>query len=393
MQKFNDQNALLAHLRQLLLSNLPDKPYCGSGKRCDHIWPAAYALNACSHIQFNHPNHKKWLVIDCDHQHLPYPNPLLWEEKSLPTPNFIVKNPDNGRFHVYYLIPGVSFGKNCSAKASAYFRAIYRALVDAWEADEYYTQGLSKNPLSNVFELIYYHDTAQSLHELHDYLPDTLPVPHGDRLQCSDMLSPVANIPGTRNESLFNEVRFYAYKAKGLFKDFNGFYKHIKEAAVRVAPICDDFTTKEAIQTAKSIARFTWYRYTGKTGTLDLNHLPAEKRMRAGAIHTHEVRRKKTAARLLHGYKLLKKSQQSINRSSLAKAAGLSRQALYGPLRTLSDVLIAIAKGPGDSDNKAPFFFEDLNHLGVKYGVNQIVALWVKKDKRFLGSLDFLDSG
>lgn len=390
MQKFNDQTTLFAHLRQLLLSNLPDKPYCGNGKCCDHIWPADYALNACSHVQFNHPNYKKWLVIDCDHQHLPYPNPLLWEQKSLPTPNFIVKNPDNGRFHVYYLIPGVSFGKNCSPKASAYYRAIYHALVDAWEGDESYTQVLSKNPLSNEFELIYYHDTAQSLHELHDYLPDRLPVSHRERLQGTDTLSPIGNIPGTRNDSLFNEVRFYAYKAKGLFKDFNSFYKHIKEATLKVAPICEDFVVKEATDTAKSIAKFTWYNYTGATGTLDLNHLEPEERMRAGASHTHKVRRKKTATRLLQSYKLLKKSDQPINRSSLAKAAGLTRQALYGPLRTLSDLLIAIGKGPTNSKTK--LFLRDLNGKGVKFGVNQIIALWVDGDKQFCNLLDYLDS-
>lgn len=373
MQTDKEQKKQWAHnFEQQLLDNLPAKPYCGQQKCCTNIWPASFAIKTCSHIQFNHPNYKQWLVIDCDHEHLDHPKPFLWEEKSLPPPNFIVQNRDNGRFHVYYLIHGVSIGQGCRTQPQAYYRAIYRALVEAWEGDENYTQGLSKNPLSDQFQLIYYHEKKQSLYELHDYLPDVLPFPDHSSVEDKGSLCRVPNIQGIRNSTLFDEVRMYAYKAKGCFKDYNPFLGHIKQVALRIAPISADFKRAEVLQTARSIARWVWINYTGKTGKIDLTAVVPDQRMTAGAKHTNKVRKRKSAYRLIQAFRALKSAQGSINRSTLAKHAGLSRQALYGPLKPLTDLLLAIAKPQSVTTCNA---YQTLSE-GVKYRFHQIIAPW-----------------
>ena len=101
---------------------------------------------------------------------MPRPNPLIWEVKSLPNPNFIFKNYDN----------------------------------------------------------------EQSLHDLHEYLPDTLPFSNQGTTQAVDDLSSIPKIPDSRNENVFNEVSFYACRAKELFNNFNQFLSHIKKITLKI---------------------------------------------------------------------------------------------------------------------------------------------------------------
>jgi len=83
--------------------------------------------------------------------------------------------------------------------------------------------------------------------------------------------------------------------------------------------------------TAKSVSSWTWTSYTGRSvnrGVMDIGQadIPLVNKQRLSARRTHEVRKEKTQEKILAATRLLHAAKQTINRSSVAKAAGVSRQ-------------------------------------------------------------------
>ena len=87
----------------------------------------------------------------------------------------------------------------------------------------------------------------------------------------------------------------------------------------------------EVKATAKSVAKWTWDKYTGHSinrGVMEMDdtEIPLINKQRLAARRTHEVRRKKTVERIMTGVRLLLAAKASLNRCSVAKASGCTRQ-------------------------------------------------------------------
>ncbi|MGY4675724.1 glycosyltransferase [Ursidibacter arcticus] len=84
-------------------SSLADKPYCSDDLSLGlKIRPKQQALTH-KYIQAN-DNYIKFLVIDCDHV-----NAMVWEDGRLPKPNFIIRNKENGHFHIIWALSSPIF--------------------------------------------------------------------------------------------------------------------------------------------------------------------------------------------------------------------------------------------------------------------------------------------
>ncbi|MFC6631565.1 replication initiation protein [Acinetobacter beijerinckii] len=110
-------------------NNLPDKPYHSNGFDVEGL-KINRKIEAVKkkYIQFNHPNWKKYILIDIDR-----PGAVtdwLYESPHLPAPNLIIENRKNGHAHfVYELIDAVSFTERSSLKAQNYYNAVEKALT------------------------------------------------------------------------------------------------------------------------------------------------------------------------------------------------------------------------------------------------------------------------
>ncbi len=100
-----------------------------------------------SHIQFNHPSFKRYIVIDADYAGAA----TAWRyefAENIPVPNLIVTNPENSHCHFYYeLSAPVSFTDSSSKKAQEFYNAVSKKLTEVLRGDTNYTGLIAKTLL------------------------------------------------------------------------------------------------------------------------------------------------------------------------------------------------------------------------------------------------------
>ena len=202
------------------------------------------------YIEINPINSYEWIVIDCDYE-VPY------FEDMVVYPNYIVKNPDNNKAHLFFKVSAVHRNKSSSYKAQEYYHSIRIGLTLLFKGDLGFSQVLCKNPLVDDFWRVeHIHDTEYDLSELADYC-DFLP----------KNLSKAKNIEDLglgRNCSIFENVRHQAYKLpvnENLYDRI--YYLCQQENMVFTTPLLD----KEIKHIAKSITKYVssrdnkfWYQ-------------------------------------------------------------------------------------------------------------------------------------
>lgn len=248
------------------LNNLPHKPYCAD----NFEWGGGLKIRSKSiaitkpYIQFNHPNWKKYIILDID-------NPgavsdWIFEKSHLPAPNLVIENKKNGRAHfVFELIDAVSFTAKSSLKAQNYYTAVSKSLTEHFDADQRYTGLICKNPFSSQWRISSFKEEPYHLKELADklelpslYFSNTLKKDHSandDDLICG------------RNDGAFHSVRKLAYKDIKDFKEnggrlfdlwFNHVLNLVKEKNTFFTKPMD---YKECFHIAKSISKFCWNKH------------------------------------------------------------------------------------------------------------------------------------
>lgn len=190
--------------REDYLSTLPLRPYCTNrlGEKLlirDRLRAAKFAM-----IQPNSPLSWQWLVFDLDG-----PDALMRaEDRGCPPPTVIALNRENGHGHLAYRLetPVSAFAKS-SRKALKFFEDVERGMTRRLGADPAYSGFLSKNPLSERWEVVWIAWRPYQLGTLNDYLDpaDKQKLPKG-----------AAGVG--RNVSIFDDLRSYAYRQCLRFK-------------------------------------------------------------------------------------------------------------------------------------------------------------------------------
>ena len=150
------------------------------------------------YIEINPLNSYEWIVIDCDYE-VPYFKDMIVY------PNYIVRNPDNNKAHLFFKVSAIHRNENSSYKAQEYYHSIKIALTLLFKGDMGFTQKLCKNPLIDDFWRVdEIHAKEYELSELAEYC-EFLP----------KYLSKAQNLEDMglgRNCAIFENVRHKAYK-------------------------------------------------------------------------------------------------------------------------------------------------------------------------------------
>lgn len=351
-----------------LLSEAPYLSRCSGNKTAAKVRPREYAIRY-PYMQVNRQNMVSWLIFDLDHS-----NSIIWEDEGLPPPNFIVRNRESGHSHLYYAIVPVCTSENARSKPIQYMKAIYEAMASRLNADPSYSGPVAKTPHHPWWSTWNVHNFEYDLGELSSYLD--LPVkPYWHKEPNLDGCS------HSRHCLLFEELRFYAYsivnseREQGTFQSFNRLleaYANKKNDYIKRG-FSMNLTVAQVKATVKSVARWTWDRYTGSgrchRGVMGLDKtLPLKERQRLAAKRTHQTRQEATEAKIRKACRVLVSKGEKLSQVLVAAATGLTRQTIAKYKNVLKEIAIK------PTSNIIPLEAFPYDCLDVNYGLHQISA-------------------
>lgn len=254
------------------IAHLAAKPYCAEDldREGTLIRPAGRAL-AYPLVQYNTPWRRWWLWVDVD-------RPLDMATRFPVSPSLVLVNPENGHYHVAWeLAEPVHTHEGARLGPQRWADAIERRLVAVLGGDSGHVGLLGKNPLHGDWRVARVGRGSYDLATFESALADA-EAPASDR--------PIEAPTEGRNCALFEMLRHRAYRLKARCGDYGEFWEAV---AAEAATINGTFgpeaggpvPPREVAATVKSVATWTWHRYTG-TGRSDAERKRDERR-RAGA--------------------------------------------------------------------------------------------------------------
>lgn len=230
----------------------------------------SYALKGGKLIQFNAAKLVRYLVFDVDdvhsHDNSEYPNCFYnWHEAGVPPPQIIIRNTKNGHCQYFYeLKTPVSTSDNSRQNVVFYLHAIRKAMTIALNADSAYTHHISRNPFNSKHQEVFY--SLINTYSLDDLSKNI------DLTTNFSTQKPDDYLGLGRNNDIFHTVRFDAYSYKQKCSKYEQLYSFVLSRCkgVNAEQFADDkLLENECRHIAKSIARWTWDTYTGKSKHID----------------------------------------------------------------------------------------------------------------------------
>lgn len=237
----------------------PRRPYCTNSLNNGLIIRPLHKAIQKPYIQYNPPTIKAWMIFDCDYRGAAD----AWQY-CLPAPTWVTINKKNGHAHLAYgLETPVAVHKNSKYKPILLFNEIYVRFANVLSADKAYNGLITKTPFHSEWITLYY-GALYSMNELFEYVEDV----KLDKEKEIGMKKEKEK--DGRNVRLFNALRKWAYYNIAQYKVFTNLdiwksvlYKEALEINKRISfPMLDE---REVWHTAKSVAKWTWNKYSTKT--------------------------------------------------------------------------------------------------------------------------------
>lgn len=314
-----------------LFSNLPKRPYCSNSKKISKILPKEKAINL-RYIQINHPLLVKYIVFDLDYEG----SAFACDNMDLPPFTFTVINKLNAHCHGIYEIDPVFLG-TASKKTKKLLKRIIRSYKLILNADRVITKQklLVKNPFHKDWELLC-SGNIYTLSELAEYMR---PIKTIKKVKKSPL------DPASRNVTLFNYGRFYAYEIVSSCSNYHQLYRLINEYLLKLnaeeIPVHFrlPLPCREVNSITKSIARWVWDKKgdfmknknwnTGAMGfekikglTMHRYKKEVRRRQSLSGKRTSAIRRERTFKKLLDAYERL--STNKVTQKKLSEHTGYS---------------------------------------------------------------------
>ncbi|HIE6468476.1 replication initiation protein [Pseudomonas aeruginosa] len=202
------------HCSQLTLKNtlevykskLPKKPYHTNnysfGKQ---VGPISSAIKSI-YLQPNSLTHKYFMIFDLDSEM----SVLDWSDKGLPAPHLIVRNLDNGRSHLTYILnTSVKTDVRGLLKPIKYCSDVEHGLAVRIGADMNYNGLLTKNPFNiSAFKVFSFQDEPYDLDYLNEFVDKDLVRQQREAKKKKNVEDGFAS---GRNCTLFETLRLWAY--------------------------------------------------------------------------------------------------------------------------------------------------------------------------------------
>lgn len=351
-----------------VLLEAPFLPRCSDDKTATRVRPREYAIRY-PYMQVNRAGMVSWLIFDLDHS-----KAMIWEDADLPAPNLIVRNRQSGHSHLFYAIPPVCTSESARSKPIAFMKAVYEAFAARLDADtEFHSGPVAKTPGHPWWLTHELHSHVYELGELADYVDLAVSSPWGKGPQLDE-------VSHSRHCILFEQLRYYAYsivkreRERGSFSSFTRLleaYAHNRNRFEQLG-FDQNLALSSLKATVKSVARWTWDRYTGggrcHRGVMHLDKdMPLEERQRLAALRTHAVRHKGTESKVRAACRHLQAGGQRLTQAAIGRVAGLTRQTVAAYKHVIDEVLKPSTVTVLGSAERA--------EENVNYGAHQVPAV------------------
>ena len=344
-------------------AHLPERPYCSGSKSFAFIRPREEAKKL-PYIQVNYPG-INYLCFDCDYEWSEFKT----EEVDIPGPTLSVVNPDNGYAHLFYQILDAIPRYHSQATKSLLDDVIfaYNLMLRADKCISTQKQ-LVKNALSPRWEVMEGYKPF-TLSELAEYIPDDLKwiSKAFEKPQETAAVKPFEETldPGSRNCSLFDSARFYAYSVVSEHGSYDTLFSDVLDHVHRLndEEITKYFPEKilslnELSWIARSIAGWTWdhRRLFGNVDAGAMGFEPmsglsraqyeaeVKRRQSLAAERTNDLRGEETRQKLLNGVYLCYKRGLEMIPGNIARAARVSRKTVYNYMDCVKELVRAASE-------------------------------------------------
>lgn len=350
-----------------VLTEAPYLPRCSDDKTATRVRPREYAIRY-PYMQVNRPGFVSWLIFDLDHA-----KAMIWEDVGLPAPNLIVRNRTSGNSHLYYAISPVCTTENARSKPITYMKAVYEAFAARLDADtDFHSGPVAKTPGHPWWLTHELHSHVYELGALADHVDLAVTSPWGRGAQLDD-------VSHSRHCILFEHLRYYAYSIVNRERERGSFstFTHMLEACARNGNsfrrrgFMENLAQSSIKATVKSVARWTWERYTGcgrcHRGVMQLDqHLPLVERQRLAAARTNDIRHKATESKVRAACRRLQQKGEPLTQTAISRLAGLTRQTVAAYRHVLNEAFKPAAIAALDRSSTKTG--------DVKHGVHQVTA-------------------
>lgn len=178
-----------------------------------------------------------------------------WLDNDIAMPNWICQNPLNGHAHYGYMLKTpVSRTLKANESPQRYLARIQQAMTKRLEADTGYAHFLTKTPSHENHRTIWGRSEPFTLDELRNGLDDDLPL----------KLKRESAVGEGRNVSLFDDLRFWAYRERLKYDDFKTWFKACLRYAEQLNAFQCPLPYGEIKSTAKSVSKWTWLNINEK---------------------------------------------------------------------------------------------------------------------------------
>lgn len=181
---------------------------------------------------------------------------VAWEDARLPPPSWVTKNPASGHAHHTYLLNApVARSMRSRNSPQRYLARIQHGMTARLKADASYSHVLTQTPHHERWVTWIPTGRHVQLYEL-DYLRDFL----GDDLPLR--IRREAAVGEGRNVTLFDGLRFWAYRARPDYDNENIWHEACRERAHAINIFACPLPLREVDHTARSVAKWTWKHFS-----------------------------------------------------------------------------------------------------------------------------------
>ncbi|EGQ9353890.1 hypothetical protein F2K74_24900 [Vibrio parahaemolyticus] len=294
--------------------------------------PQQKALEDAAWLQM-HLNDRHFVMVDfdgLDEHH--------W--RTLPLkPNVVSFNPKNGNHQCYWLLKDpVHCHKEAKRnKPYKYLRLIEKAIDEKYQGDKRFARAICKNPFHPKWETEWIHDRRHTLTEIHEGLELDLRDVSGylPSKSASKAYRKAKAGKGKRNTTMFDNVRYRAYREVLKYKEMDGVtYEDWLDVVTQwcarenVWEDAEPLPRNAVEATGKQIARFCWYVYNPPKQNVKpkMTKEQVKEAQRNAQKITKAKQRGASEAAIKEAIAQLKASDKRVTKAAVARIVGLSRQ-------------------------------------------------------------------
>jgi hypothetical protein len=296
-------------------------------------WEIISQCKSIKRIQYNTQKYKKYIIIDIDNE--------TENITDLPKPNFVVKNKFKNGKHLFYVLDRTITNEYYSKL----WKEVQTKYSILWGGDICNTGYIGKNLYNDIdFEYIELETKEYNINYLHSFIKNftetkTTVLKNQNTLTFSTKETKIeTNLFGlvkttTRNNDLFNELRFFAYSQIQKSVNDRDFIFIVETEAHKInEKFYNPLKLNEVDSTSKSVIKYCFKnrgKIKSKRGIMKLeNDKTLKEKQKLGALYTAKQKNNKTEMKIKISIMEMKHQNKKINISTIEEYSKISRKTI-----------------------------------------------------------------